>query len=80
MIEIINKSQCNGCHACASVCPKQCISMQTDNEGFLYPQVDSSKCTRCGLCEKICPVLHKKPIDETMLPKAYAAYNIDESY
>ncbi|MBR2023694.1 MAG: Coenzyme F420 hydrogenase/dehydrogenase, beta subunit C-terminal domain [Clostridia bacterium] len=78
MIEIINKSQCNGCHACASVCPKQCISMQTDNEGFLYPQVDSSKCTRCGLCEKICPVLHKKPIDETMLPKAYAAYNIDE--
>ena len=79
MITIKDKVKCNGCHACASICPKQCITMQSDCEGFLYPQVDSSACTHCGLCEKNCPVLHKKPIDETILPKAYATYNTDET-
>ena len=42
MIEIINKFDCCGCGACAQSCPKQCIAMQSDEEGFLYPKVDNS--------------------------------------
>lgn len=30
--------------------------MLPDEEGFLYPVVDSAKCVDCGLCDKVCPV------------------------
>ena len=33
--------------------------MAEDEEGFLYPQVDTSKCVDCHLCEKVCPVINK---------------------
>ena len=76
MIEIIDKKNCCGCSACVQKCPKQCISLKEDDEGFLYPEVDKSICIDCGLCEKVCPVLHqcepRKPL------KVYAAKNLDE--
>lgn len=76
MIDIKNKQDCCGCSACAQRCPKQCISMQMDNEGFLYPQVDTSKCVDCHLCEKVCPVINQ---DEARTPlKVYAAKNSDD--
>lgn len=59
MIDIKEKQNCCGCSACVQICPKQCISMSADNEGFLYPQVDSSICIECGLCEKVCPVINQ---------------------
>lgn len=76
MIEIKNKKDCCGCHACVSVCAKHCITMQTDSEGFLYPVVDKDSCTDCGLCEKVCPVIHQSaPVG----PQAtYIAINRDE--
>lgn len=65
---------CCGCSACANICPKQCIKMIPDNEGFLYPEIDKEICVHCNLCVKTCPVLSKKSID-TVSPKAYAARN-----
>lgn len=53
------KSECCGCSACYSVCPKSCITMQRDEEGFLYPFADESLCTDCGLCQKSCQVIHQ---------------------
>ena len=58
MIEIQEKSQCCGCAACQQVCPKGCITMKPDEEGFLYPKVDKAACVDCHLCENVCPVLH----------------------
>lgn len=58
MIEIKDKSKCCGCTACVSVCPKKCIVMHPDEEGFLYPVVDKSSCVNCGLCETVCPFQH----------------------
>lgn len=58
MIDITDKSKCCGCSACVQCCPRQCITMHEDKEGFLYPKVDTAKCIDCGLCEKVCPVLN----------------------
>lgn len=76
MISIKDKKDCCGCSACVQKCPKQCISLLEDNEGFLYPSVDEGKCVDCSLCEKVCPILS---IKEQMLPvKVLAAKNPNE--
>lgn len=76
MIEIEIKKDCCGCHACATVCAKQCITMQADEQGFLYPIVDKEACTDCGLCEKVCPVLNQSEPRKPL--KVYAAKNKNE--
>lgn len=54
-IEKIEKNQCTGCGLCSVKCPKQCILMVEDEEGFRFPKIDSSKCVGCGLCWDNCP-------------------------
>lgn len=71
-----NKKDCCGCTACASVCPKQCIKMTEDNEGFKYPKVDKSLCIDCNLCEKVCPIINNN--SDTQKPtQAYILRNND---
>ena len=73
MIKISNNSYCSGCAACQQICPKGCIKMLYDQEGFLYPKVTSENCINCGLCEKVC---HAKHPFEKLTPHAtYAAIN-----
>jgi serine acetyltransferase/coenzyme F420-reducing hydrogenase beta subunit len=80
-IQIDDKKRCSGCSACVAVCPKHCIAMQQDEEGFLYPQVDMAICIQCSKCVKICPYTHSeftsKPAEEE-LALCYAAYNRNE--
>ena len=66
MIEITDKKSCCGCWACENICPKSCISMVEDEEGFRYPQVDKDVCIDCHLCEKVCPVANAKADEENM--------------
>ena len=61
MINVVNKVDCCGCEACYNACPKKCIKMIADKEGFLYPQVDQDNCVNCGLCEKACPIINFLP-------------------
>lgn len=76
MIRIDSNYNCCGCGACVQKCPKQCITLQVDNEGFLYPQTDAEKCVDCGLCEKVCPML--TPYEGHAPLKVLAAINEDE--
>ena len=76
MIEIKDKSQCCGCNACVQRCPKQCIAMCEDEEGFLYPEGDEAICIDCGLCENVCPVINQA--DARIPLQVYAAKNTDE--
>lgn len=77
MIEITEKKNCCGCTACAAVCPKECISMREDAEGFLYPAVNKTTCINCGACEKVCPILHVKP-ERKFEQEAYIVQNKDQ--
>ena len=67
MLQITDKSKCCGCNACVQRCPKQCIVMHEDEEGFLYPQVDVTLCVDCGLCEKVCPMLAQNDVKKVEL-------------
>lgn len=70
MIRIDKKENCCGCTACAAICPKNCIEMKEDREGFRYPEVDEEACVKCGACEKVCPI--KKHEEEKQFEqKAY---------
>ena len=51
---------CCGCSACAQICPKSCIRMEADEEGFAYPKIDEAVCIRCGRCDRACPVLARR--------------------
>lgn len=73
MIKIQKTTDCCGCSACAEICPKQCISLDVDYEGFWYPQINSSICIDCHLCESVCPVLN--PGVEHKPLHVYAAIN-----
>ena len=65
---------CCGCNACAEVCPKNCIEMKADDEGFLMPVVDQAACICCGKCDAVCPILNNTEPDGNQTI-AYAAIN-----
>lgn len=77
MIKITEKKQCSGCFACVTACPLGCISMIPDNEGFVYPKVDTTKCINCDLCSKKCPLINKKEVPITDIP-VYSVINKNE--
>ncbi|NRT64329.1 formate hydrogenlyase subunit 6/NADH:ubiquinone oxidoreductase subunit I [Clostridium saccharoperbutylacetonicum] len=58
MIDIVKKSDCSGCYSCVNICPKECINIEVDDEGFGYPVINNGECTKCNLCEKACPVIN----------------------
>lgn len=75
MIEIKNKKDCCGCHACYSICPKKAIQMKEDENGFLVPKISKNKCINCELCKKVCPIINLSKT--TNNPVAYAMINND---
>lgn len=76
MIDIKNNEDCCGCNACVQRCPKDCISMHEDHEGFLYPVVDKNNCINCDLCRKVCPIINQEEPRHPL--KVYAAKNKNE--
>lgn len=70
-------SNCCGCSACASRCPKDAINMRYDHEGFLYPVVESKRCIECGLCLNVCPINDKENLLKPY-KKTYAGYSLNE--
>lgn len=79
MVNSLEKSLCTGCYACFNICPKRCISMEEDKEGFVYPVIDENICIKCNMCERVCPSLNKNEITgKKDTPNIYAAWSLDE--
>lgn len=78
MVKIEDKSKCVGCGACFQICSHKALSMQSDEEGFLYPVVENPlECVNCGLCERVCPISNSVvPSGEVL--KVYAGYAKDD--
>ena len=66
MKTICEINKCNGCMACANVCPKNCIEVIDEIKSF-NPVVNEDLCINCKLCYKVCPnqsqVIRIKPIE-----------------
>ena len=71
MINVKNRNECCGCGACEQICPKKCITMKTDKEGFLYPVVNQNNCINCGLCEKACQYANLSKKKDSPLAQYY---------
>lgn len=55
------KNTCCGCTACQSICPQHAITMQLDENGFIYPHIAHEKCINCKLCKKVCSYQNSLP-------------------
>lgn len=80
MLKFLNdKFDCTGCGACLNICPKDCIKMVKDDEGFCYPVVNQETCINCGRCEKVCPSVNKVNNENANFQqKACAALSLDD--
>lgn len=66
------ENTCCGCRACMNACPRKCINMTKNINGFLVPKVNLNLCINCGLCEKVCPI--KTIVDGNVPKTVFAAY------
>ena len=72
---ICDKKDCTGCFACYNICPKNAITMQEDEYGYIYPIINDEKCIKCNLCKKICPSITKLEFHQPDV--CYAVYSND---
>lgn len=76
MIDKLERNKCTGCFACAQKCPKKCISIEKDDEGFLIPVINHKQCIGCNICEGTCPQLNA--VKKNMPIETYAAHARNE--
>lgn len=74
MIDVKNKSDCCGCGACETICPKKCLTLCKDEYGFCYPKIEKEACINCDACKKVCPILNM-PIKSCSEKRMYAGSN-----
>lgn len=79
MEQICPKESCCGCKACHDICPRQCIVMTKEDNGFYYPFVNEDNCINCGLCQKVCPE-NELLYGNVISPRLFAAYSFCEEH
>lgn len=76
---MISIKECSGCGNCEKVCPKHAIKMEENEEGFLYPCLDSLLCIDCNVCEKVCPIINSPRVLFSQKDQlVYAGYSINK--
>lgn len=75
-----DKTTCSGCGACCQICKHTAISMMADEEGFLYPTLDSEKCIKCGLCDITCPAVGNDRANAEQKQSCFIATTKEKKY
>ena len=80
-LETKDMFSCYGCGACKDVCLAKAITMEEDEEGFIYPVIDEARCQHCDKCKTVCVANHveSKKHENENYPVVYAAYNKAEA-
>lgn len=68
--------KCSGCGVCSAICPKHCITMKLNNDGFYNPVKDKESCVNCSLCEDVCYIRKKDTISLDKM-RLYSAEALD---
>ena len=76
-VDQLQKEECCGCGLCTEICPKGCIRMVYDEQGWMYPNIDASECVNCGKCLHVCREKSAVPAN-TFLMQTYIGYNKNE--
>lgn len=77
---MLPENECTGCSACMAACPKSCIKMIPNKDGFFIPVLNLEKCVNCKICEEVCPALHASENNgEGELPLTFAAVTTDDA-
>lgn len=71
------KKSCCGCGACAQICPRKCIALVPDAEGYLYPSINKELCIACGKCVRSC-VQRQPKRNAEHTPETFIGYNSAE--
>jgi coenzyme F420-reducing hydrogenase beta subunit len=74
----ISNVECTGCGLCTLICPKKCISIKLNDNGFYSSIIDESKCVNCGLCKKMCPQLNSNSVSLSK-SKLYSGKSADDT-
>lgn len=69
---------CVGCGACSNACPKNCLNMVADKDGFLHPEIKNDVCVDCGACENSCPIINENKKEKNAV-QAYAVYSKNDN-
>ena len=72
------KNECYGCGACKVTCPQNAITMEADEEGFLYPVINQKLCIDCELCKARCQIYHPLNLGNNE-PTVFAAKHEDDT-
>lgn len=75
MNNISEFNKCANCGSCYNACPKNAISVQSDDL-FYTLSVNEDKCTACGICKSVCPV--NLPQEAQTIKSAYAVVHDNE--
>jgi len=65
-MDICKTELCTGCECCKNICPKHCISMESDQWGYYIPMVDEHLCINCKACVNHCPANHPQDYKRTV--------------
>ena len=70
------KEDCSGCGVCKAVCNKDAITMEQDNYGFYYPQINIERCVSCGKCRSNCHFINKS-VSQSLPENVFAVQSKD---